>query len=245
VSDVGVAGWWVGLPALDPRLPTRWQHWALSVLGIETLARWALEDRALSGWSNEELVSPVGSGRTDTMQAALVSLAQGGSAEAGLTLLVQLRPGLIRLARTAANWEWIRVGDINEEVQATFFETLFRHDLGRRGHKIAANLLLDTRQKMWRSQPRSGPPTISIGDEPSPGHRPVPQVDEVGLWLHLREAVRDLPGSDESRQLTATMAYRAWIEEESSTTIARDLGVAPQTVSTRLYRLRRILRASW
>jgi hypothetical protein len=70
-------------------------------------------------------------------------------------------------------------------------------------------------------------------------------VNEVEIWLHLRDGVLELPGTDASRRLTATMAYRAWIEGQPTTSIASELGVAPQTVSTRLYRLRRILRSSW
>ena len=65
------------------------------------------------------------------------------------------------------------------------------------------------------------------------------------MWLHLQDGVNGLPGSEASKRLTATMAYRAWIEDESTSAIAADLGVAPQTVATRLYRLRRILRAGW
>ncbi len=248
--------WWRDLEALDHRLPDRWRAWGDSPAGGRTLADWQRHDPRLSGWSIDALTDPVSSPQTDAMQAALVALTQAGSAEAGLTLLVQLRPGLIRLARAARAWEWIMNHDVDDEVQATFLEVLFRHDLTRRPERIAANLLLDTRQKLWRRVPRAGPPTVGLttvsgGDPGAPdvawsGSSSEPAwVEGVELWLHLRESVKGLGGTTASRQLTATMAYRAWIEDEPTTAIATDLGVAPQTVATRLYRLRRILRAGW
>jgi len=231
--------------------------------GDRVLAEWREGHTPIADWKTADLANPVSGARTDTMQATLVSLAQDGSAEAGITLLTQLRPGLCRLARTACGWEWIPNHDVSDEVQATFFEVLYRHDLERRPNRIAANLLLDTRQKLWRRLPRSGPPTVSLGPAPfgrtirdrpaaagtggaggTGGTEPA-WVAGIELWQHLRESVNGLPGSEASKRLTATMAYRAWIEDESTSTIAADLGVAPQTVATRLYRLRRILRAGW
>lgn len=250
-------GWWLDLEPLDHRLPDSWLSWAESPRGGRVLARWVAGDGRLSGWRPAELANPTSGPRTDVMQATLVSLAQQGSAEAGITLLVQLRPGLVRLARSACGWEWIPNHDVSDEVQATFFEVLYRHDLERRPNRIAANLLLDTRQKLWRRVPRSGPPTVSLATSASVGlgldwseavaarSGEPPWVANIELWLHLQDGVNGLPGSDASKRLTATMAYRAWIEDESTSAIAADLGVAPQTVATRLYRLRRILRAAW
>jgi DNA-directed RNA polymerase specialized sigma24 family protein len=255
-SRTGVT-WWASLDALDHRLPERWLSWARSTDGVATINGWAAGHPPLRGWSSNDLVNPTSSQATDAMQAVLVELAQAGSAEAGLTLLVQLRPGLIRLARTAVHWEWMMSHDINEETQATFFEVLFRHRLDRRPKRIAANLLLDTRQRLWRRHPRSGPPTVVTqamgdgelwwsGDRPSGVGRNAPSpVQELEIRLHLADVLRRLPGSEASRRLTAMMAYRAWIEGHSTASIASELGVEPQTVSTRLYRLRRILRSSW
>jgi len=242
------ASWWGSLRALDARLPHRWLSWADSPGGTTTLASWANGHRALEGWAADELAHPISSSATDTMQAALVDLAQNGSADAGLTLLVQLRPGLVRLSQAARRWDWIMSHDVDDETQATFFEVLFQHRLDRRPRRIAANLLLDTRQKLWRRFPRSGPPTVTIDTASATGRAGDLNhgwVNEVEIWLHLRDGVLELPGTEASRRLTATMAYRAWIEGQPTTSIASELGVAPQTVSTRLYRLRRILRSSW
>jgi len=249
-------GWWLDLDPLDHRLADRWLRWAETSGGGRVLTRWIDHHPHLADWTAKELTNPVSGPRTDAMQATLVKLAQNGSAEAGITLLIQLRPGLARLARTACGWDWILNHDVTDEVQATFFEVLYRHDLDRRPNRIAANLLLDTRQKLWRRVPRSGPPTVALDPTPHRGgldRRPGPDeadpepawVASVDMWLHLQDGVNGLPGSEASKRLTATMAYRAWIEDESTSAIAADLGVAPQTVATRLYRLRRILRAGW
>ncbi len=250
-------GWWLDLAPLDHRLAERWSEWARSPGGLRLLADWRRTHPQLAGWTVDDLATPTSGARTDAMQATLVSLAQSGSAESGITLLTQLRPGLVRLARSACGWEWILDHDVTDEVQATFFEVLYRHDLDRRPARIAANLLLDTRQKLWRRVPRAGPPTVAFTDSSDDGGPPSAHlrpdrissepswVGGVEMWMHLQHGVNDLPGSEASKRLTAAMAYRAWIEDEPTTTIASDLGVAPQTVATRLYRLRRILRAGW
>ncbi len=253
-------GWWRGLQALDHRLADRWLAWAESPDGAQVLSRWSLRHTHLADWQPEELVTPVSGQCTDRMQAALVAMAQADSAAAGLTLLVQLRPGLVRLGRAARQWDWIMSHDVSDEVQATFFEVLLGHNLERRPSRIAANLLLDTRQRLWRRLPRAGPPTVGLstaaagrdtagrGLSVDPPWRPTFEgqwVEGVELRLALRDGVQSLPGSAASRALTATMAYRAWIHDEPMSAIAVDLGVAPQTVATRLYRLRRTLRARW
>ena len=232
MNQVGTAGWWLNLKALDRRLASRWLSWADSPAGSALLEGWTTRHPELRSWSHDDLVNPRYSPRTDAMQAALVSLAQDGSAEAGLTLLVQLRPGLSRLARTAAGWDWIMTHDVEEEVQATFFETLFGLDLNRRRRRIAANLLLDTRQKLWRRLPRSGPPTVDRPGqnlEQYSSRQTIPRhwIDELEVWLHFRDGLNHLPGSEASRRLTATMAFRAWVEDEPTAAIAVDLGVAP------------------
>ncbi len=239
--------WWATLNALDSRWPSRWLEWAASTDGIASNVSWQRRFPLLEEWSADELVRPDSGPRCDAMQAALVELTQSGSAEAGLTLLVQLRPGLVRLAQSASHWEWIMSHDVREETQATFFEVLFGHDLNRRPRRIAANLLLDTRQRLWRRHPRSGPPTMptSLSSEIAGSTSASNWVTELEIWLHLQDGVNELPGSEDSRQLTATMAYLAWFEGKPVAMVASELGVTPQTVATRLYRLRRILRSSW
>jgi DNA-directed RNA polymerase specialized sigma24 family protein len=199
----------------------------------------------LLGWTVDDLAHPVGSQRTDAMQAALVAMAQQGNGDAATTLLVQLRPGLIRLARwvaVAADLAW---PDAIDEVRAVFFETLYRHPLERRPHSIAANLLLDTRQRVIRSHRRTSQRVglAAVGPQPPSGSEvgAAGDVDPISRLLVtqvLRAGLDQLPGSDESRALTATIAYRAWVLDQPRSDIARDLGINPEVVTSRLHRLK-------
>lgn len=178
--------------------------------------------------------------RTDAMQAALVELSQRGDAEAALTLLVQLRPGLTRLTGVAAAQRPLTPGDAVEEVRAVFFEVLAGHSLLRRPNRVAANLLLDTRQRLSRAA-RS-----AEGSFPADRPADIPDVDaltEVLLYDMIRSVVSAMPGSVGSRTLTTDVAYRAWILGQPTTVIAAELGLGRPSVRSRLHRLRVAIRA--
>ncbi len=227
----------------------RWRRWRAGRSGTRCWREWSERHPALLGWSVPELASPASSLRTDSMQAALVALAQGGEGQAALTLLVQLRPGLGRLARWATAvglWPWAEAVD---EVRAVFFETLYRHPLDRRPAKIAANLLLDTRQRVQRSEARSAKVRAAVLAEaeaqrgnPSFAVAAVDPPVELAVVGAIRAAVDRLPGSEPSRQLTATLAYRAWVLDEPRAAIAAELGIGPAAVTARLHRLRAVMR---
>jgi hypothetical protein len=227
-----------------------WNQWMSSPRGTQTLARWASDDDAFEGWGAAELRAPRSSPRTDRMQAAVLRRVQGGEHGAVLTMITQLRPGLITLARW---WQVVGRGrlespaDADAEVLTTFGEVMMGHDLDRRPDKIAANLLLDTRQRLWRATTRRSRSEEAAQASATIDHRP-PQAapEEVAMELDLTQAVTtaigQLPGSPRSRRLTAELAYRAWILEQPRADIARDLGVGPNTVRTRLCRLRNVVR---
>ncbi len=250
-----------------------WGRWLNSRAGRRRWSIWAAEQPPLAGWQPAELLSPIGCGPTDAMQASLVAVAQGGDGDAAFVLLVQLRPGLHRLARwSAANGLWPPQESV-AEVRASFFETLYRHRLDRRPTKIAANLILDTRQRISRSSraaradddrrrshvqqrlpnglrslgpTRPGRSGIAEGVEGAPvGPGGVDgALDPIGnltVGAALAAAVERLPGSDSSRRLTASVAYRAWILDQPRAVIASDLGLGAATVTTRLHRLRSVV----
>jgi hypothetical protein len=228
-----------------------WDQWAGSGRGAQVLRRWRGCDSALDGWTLAELRSPVSSARTDAMQAALVRLAQQGDAAAAATLTVQLRPGLSRLVRWAlgADHRFWSAGEAAAEVLGVFSEILMGHCLARRPGKVAANLLYDTRQRIWRTRSReartrqaalaaaSVPPA-----EPSPLDRPDTVTGELDLVAAVSSALEQLAGSETSRRLTAELAYRAWILDQPSKAIAHELGMGREAVSSRLCRLRAIVR---
>ncbi len=265
-----------------------WLRWVRSPRGGRTLRRWADDHPALAGWTADELVSPRCGDRADAMQAALVRLAQAGDQAATSTLIVQLRPGLTRVAwrawhrRCAGPRPFASMADTRDEVLSAFGETLAGHRLDRRPARIAANLVLDTHQRLWRAAgrddraaaaavavsvaaagravragsgrggSRSGAgaagsgPGYAGGPEPVAG--PAGSPDEVAGTLDLTTAVaaalHRLPGSEASRRLSAELAFRAWILDEPSALIARELGLGRKTVDTRLCRLRALVRDS-
>jgi len=194
------------------------------------------------------------------MQAALVDLAQSGDQEALTTLVVQLRPGLLRLLR------WVRASairtespsDTESEVLGTLTETVLDHSLQRRPRLIAANVLLDTRQKIWRAQGRAmrsrdamaraawsgvGGDGGPIGHGERPELRPDLAVGAIDLVGDVAAALGTLPVTASSRRLTAEVAYRAWILDEPSGAIAAQVGLRPDAVRARLSRLRSAVRA--
>lgn len=221
-----------------------WRRWAVSRRGQGRRLSWERRFPSLQGWAVDELGSPASSGRTDRMQRDLVALAQEGESEAALTLLVQLRPGLVRLVRWLTARGSGGYDESVDEVRAAFYETLCRHPLDRRPARIAANLLLDTRQRLHRSQLRAA--RTSAADDAEldrlrsrhPALAPDPVDGLVVLWA-IRRAIDDLPGSPQSRLLTARAAYRAWILGQPRAVVAEELGLGPAAVSTRLHRLRR------
>ena len=252
-----------------------WLRWVRSPRGGRTLRRWAHDDPALDGWAVEDLVSPRCSDRTDAMQAALVRLAQAGDQAAASTLIVQLRPGLTRVAwrawhrRCAGPRPFASMADTRDEVLSAFGETLACHRLDRRPARIAANLVLDTHQRLWRAAGRddraaaaamavsvaaAGRRAVRSGAWTSSGAAVPAPVEALGcpddvagtldLTTAVATALHRLPGSDASRRLSAELAFRAWILDEPSALIARELGLGRKTVDTRLCRLRTLVRAS-
>ncbi len=263
-----------------------WLRWARSPRGGRTLRRWAADDPALARWTVDELVAPLCGSRTDAMQAALVRLAQAGDQAAASTLIVQLRPGLTRVAwrawhrRCAGPRPFASMADTRDEVLSAFGETLARHRLDRRPARIAANLVLDTHQRLWRAAGRddraaAAAAALSVaaagravrvgagsgtgrygpgtgGAEPVAGGGAgvggIGSPDDVAGALDLTTAVATalhrLPGSEASRRLSAELAFRAWILDEPSALIARELGLGRKTVDVRLCRLRTLVRAS-
>jgi hypothetical protein len=228
-----------------------WQHWVRSPRGRRRLEAWAGGDPALDGWTRQDLSSPRSSPRTDAMQAALVAQAQDGDEDAVRTLVVQLRPGLVGVVWRAYNRRGAGAGSFGSmaeaqcEVLSAFGETLARHRLDRRPERIAANLLLDTRQRLWRAAGRDNRAQnlIDAGPPAALTSNPVEPIDgALDLVAAVASALDQLTGTVDSRRLTAQLAYRAWILDEPSVLIARELGLERKTVDTRLCRLRAAVR---
>jgi DNA-directed RNA polymerase specialized sigma24 family protein len=256
-----LAVFWRRLPPLDAGLVPAWRQWADGPHGRRHRRRWAEWAPMSARWSAHDLAHPRSGPATNELQHVLVVDAQQSRVVAALTLLVQLRPGLVRLARSAAGWDWYHGFDAAEETQATFFEVLYNLDLERRGRAVAANLVLDTRQRLWRHCPAgrrrshgppAGPPLPGLGWGESPGREPArwdstgrdSTADPVVAVVDLQRHLAALPGSPASRQLSTDIAHRAWFQDQPSRLIAAELGLRRHTVDSRLYRIRESMRES-
>lgn len=215
--------------------------------------RWAAAHPHLATWSIDDLRSPLSGAATDRMQAALVALAQSGDPLALLTLTVQLRPGLLHLVRWATRRRSPASApdpDLGDEIMSTFVEVVLRHSLDRRPRRIAANLLLDTRQKLYRASVGRGAPMTSsldvTGDRPpaaaSVGDHQHRVAERVDLTAEVAAALDTLAQDERSRRITSEAAYRAWVLGETSADVAVTVGLRPEAVRARLSRLRTIVR---
>ncbi len=232
-----------------------WRRWTESADGARTLRQWS-QHRELEGWTTNELCEPRQRNirSVNDMQVQLVRLSQNGCSRALATLVVQLRPGLVRLARSAALWPWTMLNSHSEacsEVQAAFIESVFSVNVQRRQNRMAANLVNDTRQHLWRSSPigwRSGNQDRPTWHHGLADHNECPESTDamsrveimVDLGSRLRQPPRD--GSAPSAA-TVEMAYLAWVEGYRLAEVADRVGHSPGAVANRLHRLRTQLRS--
>ncbi len=232
-------------------LITVWEHWSTSVDGTMTLLRWTAGDPALAGWTSDRLRRPGGGPATDRMQAALVARSQAGEEAATLTLVVQFEPALRRLVSTRRRREGSTMADeAVADVIGAFTEVVLTHDLVRRPARIAANLVLDTRQKLDRldrchrrttvidtaGELADRPQLRLLGNAATAGEPAV--AEAVDLVCSVAEALDALGGDAASRRLTRELAVRAWVLGETSGELAARTGLEPSAVRARLCRLR-------
>ncbi len=227
-----------------------WRRWLTGPRGRRAWIQWSRAHPALAGWEADTLARPRWSPAVDDVQRALVALSQQGHGRAATTLLVQLRPGLGQLVRSRqSTWGETRAEAV-DEVRSAFYETLCRHPLERRPNRIAANLVLDTRQRLGRGAAagRRPPPVPDHDLTGRAAAGAAGEIDPVGGLdpaLALGRAVTRLPGSERSRALTAEAAYRAWILDQPHRLIADELGLDRAAVRARLHRLRAAVRHQW
>lgn len=142
-------------PTLFGLLEREWTLLERSHDASTALRKWGSEDQPLSGFDClADLMAPVGSTRHRASDEALAALVRRASSEdlAARVVLQLILPGLKALAR---RYQWM--GDA-EEVAATTvaaaYERIRTFPIERRPAHIAANLVEDTRQHLWRRAQR-------------------------------------------------------------------------------------------
>jgi hypothetical protein len=125
----------------------------------------------------------------DRIHAALVALAPNEEL-AARTMLCAVQPGLVAIAmhyRTAGDSQ----DDVASAVVAAAIERIRIYPLHRRPARIAANVLLDTRQIISRTLCRPRVEEVDVPDWSEVRAHPVPERDAPAeLRLLLNEAVR-------------------------------------------------------
>jgi hypothetical protein len=150
--------------SLAERLDVEWERLASAASSRRALAHWSGLEPALSGWSDLEQVRATAHDRTDPERAdrilaALVRLAAlDGHADplATRVLLQLLIPGAVRLAGSLT----AMLGDRRSAEAAVFGELAIgirTYPWRRRPARVAANLLLDCRQRLTRRHQRTRP----------------------------------------------------------------------------------------
>lgn len=148
-------------PGLLARLNAEWDHLATAPATIRALQRWGRSELALAGWPDLHVLRAAVHDRgrperADRILAALVRCAATDGRHdqlASRVILQLLIPGAVHLARSLQPL----LGD-TAAAQATVFSELAigiaTYPWQRRPHRIAANLLLDCRQRISRRHRR-------------------------------------------------------------------------------------------
>lgn len=147
---------------LTHRLDTEWEHLVSSPATARALARWSRHEPALAGLTDLGQLRAIVHDRSnpergDAILAALVRLGAvtgHGDLLAARVVLQLLVPGAIRLSQSLA----AMIGDQPTSEAVVFAELtiLIRtYPWQRRPRRIAANLLLDCRQRLIRSHDRT------------------------------------------------------------------------------------------
>jgi hypothetical protein len=166
-------------PSLLTRLHTEWEHVATTPAATRALHRWTGTESALTGIPDLPTLRDTVHDRTrpdraDRILAALVRLAahdNGNDPFAARVVLQLLLPGATSLCRALLPV----LGD-SATAQATVISELAigiaTYPWQRRPHRVAANLLLDTRQRITRRQQRHQRETSTgldlLHDSPDP-----------------------------------------------------------------------------
>lgn len=159
---------------LGKRMDAEWRHLATSPTATQALAHWAQLEPAIAGLTDLEQLRNTVHNRadhetSDRILAALIRLANQashGDLLATRVVLQLLIPGGVRLAHTLA----VMLGDQHTSEAMVFAELTIgirTYPWRRRPTRIAANLLLDTRQRLTRTANRRSPelPIGLLADE--------------------------------------------------------------------------------
>lgn len=215
------------------------------------LKKWGSEDADLAPFSSvEELMAPTGSARHRAGDAALAALVRRAASDdlAARVLLQLLLPGLKDLAR---RYRWMgEPEEVAAVVVVAAYERIRTYPIERRPVRIAANVVEDTRQHLWRRAKREertwGTPSEdgwatpfvagTLDEESDDCQAGTPEgLPELLEWALAEGHLR----ADAVELLLLTRAHEVPIAE-----LCQRSGESPQTVRRRRLRAENRLRAA-
>ena len=220
------------------KINDKWNSWSQTPLAKKELAIWRLKEPSLRHWDLCQLGKPAfGAQRVDEMQASLVRLTQANFSYAGLALVLQLRPALKNLSKFSKC-----PAERDSEVLSYFYEVLLSRDLNKRPNKIAANLVLDTKQKLYRKMMKANRLEKTLQSQSV-----VEYYRKESAWgiespivtVEIIKSALNMQKNTQSNLRLSEIAFRHWIVGDSIQEIADKFSLSKTAVTTKLWRLRK------
>jgi hypothetical protein len=169
--------------------------------------------------------------QADAVLLHLATESVDGSKIAARSLLQLLLPGTCRLAA-----RWWALGDAEERAAcavAAVYERIRRYPIERRPRRVAANILLDAGQDLWRASKRAtqhATHTVNVDPQllPTPRSEPDPTPAEELTWLVLDAVEEGIIRIDEAHLILATR-----VGNDDLPAIARRRGAKLRTLQWR------------
>lgn len=138
------------------------------------LSEWGAAEPALRHTSPQALVDHVraaGPAEADAVLAALAARA-GAEEPAARVLLHLVLPALVVMA---GRYRWLDADERAALVVAAAYERIRTYPIARRPRRIAANIVLDTRKRLFAALPSTADPVLTSSErgDPDPGYAAV------------------------------------------------------------------------
>ena len=212
-------------------LDAEWTHLARSRHGRRRLAEWSITSPELAGLGDLGALVVHANERGDVCESdrVLAALARRAAVDdlAARTLLQAVMPGMRCLARRYQHVATTTMEDPASLVIAFAYERIRTYPFDRRPDRIAANVLLDTRQRLQRTVGRSEPKVVSLESLPFEPAGQGPVYDESRALLDDAVA-RKVIGARDADLIALTRVADYPIGE-----LAAQLGCRAQTLRQR------------
>lgn len=217
------------------KISNDWNQWIKTLEAARTLKKWQIDYPELNNWTIENIGKPAfGAQRIDAMQSCLIKLAQSGSGPAALALANQLMPALKSLSRTYS-------GVPEQEILSYFYETLLGRNLIQRPNKVSANLVLDTKQKLYSSSAKVTRirDAVKSAAQHNTDSNWISESEDVLATKSIIDQAIKISVKQTAQQQLQKIAYQHWMIGDPIQEIAADFGLSQTAVTTKLWRLRK------